>query len=56
MEKRSNTFRLLENYKKQHEETAKSKNVYDRFMSARTLTRARGILFGFKSKYAIRDK
>lgn len=41
-------LRSLENYKLQHAETAKRKGVYEMFMSAPTLTRARAILFGTK--------
>lgn len=42
--------RLLENYKDMHKQTAKDKGVYEEFMSAFTLTKARKILFGVKSK------
>ena len=43
-------FRSLENYKKMHNGTAKSKSVLEDFNSARTLTEARKILFGVKKK------
>ena len=42
--------RSLENYKKMHEETARKKDVYNEFMACRTLTKARKILWGEKSK------
>lgn len=42
--------RSLENYKTMHEKTAKDREVYERFMSASTLTAARKILFGVKTK------
>lgn len=50
METRNSTFRSLSNYKQQHADNAMKKGVQAKFMSARTLTMARGILFGFKSK------
>lgn len=40
----------LSNYKSMHQGTAKSKNCLQDFMSARTLTEARKILWGFKKK------
>lgn len=49
-------FRSLMNYKEMHEKTAKDKGVYEAFVAATTLTRARGILFGFKSASTKRDK
>jgi len=48
MKKKS--FRSLENYKKMHEETAKTKECFDEFMACPTLTKARKVLFGDKSK------
>jgi len=43
-------FRLLENYQAAHKDIAIKKKVESEFMKAQTLTRARGILWGFKSK------
>jgi len=42
--------RSLDNYKTMHANTAKKKNVYEEFMKSKTLTRARIILFGIKTK------
>lgn len=42
--------RSLENYKAQHEQTAKSKGVSKQFQEDKTLTAARQILFGVKQK------
>lgn len=39
-------FRSLTNYKSLHQKLAKTKKVEAEFMSARTLTQARRILFG----------
>lgn len=43
--------RNLESYKSQHRQTARDKGCYDEFMAAPTLTRARRILFGVKTKH-----
>lgn len=40
--------RSLPNYKSMHASTAKSKGVSEAFQSAKTLTQARKILFGYK--------
>jgi len=56
MSENKSPFRRLENYKAQHSKTAETKGIYEKFMSARTLTRARGILFGFKSKNGMRER
>lgn len=40
----------LANYKKQHAERAREKNVYERFMEAPNLTRARKIVFPYQPK------
>lgn len=42
--------RSLTNYKDMHTSTAKEKGVEKEFQSAKTLTAARKILFGFKKK------
>lgn len=42
--------RSLDGYKNMHEKTAKDKDVYQEFMNATTLTKARKILFGIKQK------
>lgn len=42
--------RSLKNYKAMHAKTAESKKVHTEFMAATTLTRARAILWGTKSK------
>lgn len=42
--------RSLEGYKDMHKETAKERGVYNEFMAAHTLTRARVILWGKKTK------
>lgn len=48
--KRKNKWlgRSLENYKKQHKDTAKTKGVSEEFKAAITLTAARKIVFGGK--------
>lgn len=38
--------RSLKNYKATHSELARQKGVYEQFMGASTLTRARRVLFG----------
>ena len=40
----------LENYKKQQEKIAKSKNCYEELMKAKTLTEAKIVLYGKKTK------
>lgn len=40
--------RSLTNYKDMHSSTAKEKNVSAEFQSAKTLTQAKKILFGYK--------
>ena len=40
----------LQGYKEMHTKTAKSKDCLEEFMSARTLTQARKILWGVKKK------
>ena len=42
--------RSLENYKAQHSKTAQDKKVSDQFQAARSLTVARRVLWGVKSK------
>lgn len=42
--------RSLENYKQMHTNTANDKGVYKEFIAAKTLTKAKKILFGFKKK------
>lgn len=42
--------RSLDAYKQMHAKTAKDRNVYNEFMSCSTLTRARAILWGKKTK------
>jgi len=42
--------RSLDNYKKMHAKTAEDKGVDKEFHSAKTLTKARKILFGYKRK------
>jgi hypothetical protein len=39
------------NYRAMHSGTAKSKGVYQEFISARTLTEMRKILWGYKKKH-----
>lgn len=46
MKSRSDVFRSLENYKSIHQKTAKNKGVLGEFNAAKTLTRAKKILFG----------
>jgi hypothetical protein len=43
-------LRSLENYKEMHKQRARDKGVYDMFMQCSTLTMARKILFGTKTK------
>jgi len=43
-------FRNLENYKAMHTKTAKSKGLTSQLLEAKTLTRARAILFGERVK------
>jgi len=45
-----NLDQRLENYKNQHAETAKSKGLVEELKAARTLTKARKVLFGEKTK------
>ncbi len=42
--------RSLESYKEMHEKTAKEKGVHEQFMRCKTLTQARKVLFGEKTK------
>lgn len=49
-------FRNLDNYKALHAAKAKEKGIHERFMAAKTITRARGIMFGFKSKRGKMDR
>lgn len=42
--------RSLKNYQAMHAKTAQDKGVYNEFMAANTLTKARKILWGTKSK------
>lgn len=42
--------RSLENYKQQQANVAKDKGVLDKLMNARTLSEARKIVYGAKSK------
>lgn len=44
------TFRKLGNYKEMHEGTAKHRKCHKEFMSAKTLTQAKKILWGVKQK------
>lgn len=49
-DRRKHLKQRLKNYKSMHEKTAKDKGCYEEFMAAPTLTQARGILWGFKSR------
>ena len=43
-------FRDLDNYKKQHHDSAIKKGIINQFMACETLTEARAVMFGDKRK------